>query len=307
LRKSHKNANRIWEDEEINYLIENIGKKDIENAKKLERTLNSVRSKRRNLGYNKKYNPKYQINLDFFKKWGEDMAYLLGFIFGDGSIRIRNKGSELTMKSIDQDLLQSINKVMDSNYKIRKTKENRKLYRLTILRQEIVNDLLKLGVVPNKSLVMKFPIIPDKYLFHFIRGYFDADGHIRIVGNCVDIIFTSGSKSFLDSLSRRLKIFDIKSRVHTQDKYNWSYLNILNESREDFYNNLYKDAGIHLKRKYELFLTFFRNHHIPTIKCIDCSKRIVKTGNNQKRCNICKKENIRHLNRLSYQKKKSRN
>jgi len=289
LKELPKNANRIWKDEETNYLMKNARKKDIENAIKLERSINSIRHKRRSLGYNKKYNSKYHINIDFFKQWNEGMAYVLGFIFGDGSIRIRKEGSDLTIKSKDRALLKSINEVMDSNYVIHKINGNRKLYRLTISRQEIVNDLLKLGVIPNKSLIMQFPIIQEVNLFHFVRGYFDADGHIRIAGNCVDIVFTSGSKSFLESLSKRLKIFEINSRVHSQCNYKWFYLNILNESREIFYNHLYKDADIFLKRKYNTFLVFFKNHHAPMIKCIDCGEEIAKTGNNQKRCNIKKK------------------
>lgn len=38
-------------------------------------------------------------------------------------------------------------------------------------------DLINLGCVPNKSLILKFPtfdIVPEKYMSHFIRGYFDG-------------------------------------------------------------------------------------------------------------------------------------
>jgi hypothetical protein len=35
----------------------------------------------------------------------------------------------------------------------------------------VVNDLLKLGVLPRKSKIIKFPKIPKKYLNHFIRGF----------------------------------------------------------------------------------------------------------------------------------------
>jgi intein/homing endonuclease len=35
-----------------------------------------------------------------------------------------------------------------------------------------------MGMVPNKSLVLKFPDIPKEMYRHFIRGYFDGDGSL---------------------------------------------------------------------------------------------------------------------------------
>ena len=43
----------------------------------------------------------------------------------------------------------------------------------------MVNDLINLGCIPNKSLTLTFPdFINDELLPHFIRGYFDGDGCI---------------------------------------------------------------------------------------------------------------------------------
>lgn len=45
-------------------------------------------------------------------------------------------------------------------------------------------DLIRLGCVPNKSLILKFPsenIFSNPELIrHFIRGYFDGDGSVFI-------------------------------------------------------------------------------------------------------------------------------
>ncbi|MEL3972227.1 LAGLIDADG family homing endonuclease [Rossellomorea oryzaecorticis] len=48
------------------------------------------------------------------------------------------------------------------------------------------------GIQPNKSLSIQLPTIPDSYLNHFIRGYFDGDGSIYKSRNCVCIV--SGNK-----------------------------------------------------------------------------------------------------------------
>mgnify|MGYP002625860766 CR=1 FL=1 len=40
-------------------------------------------------------------------------------------------------------------------------------------------DLIRLGAIPNKSLILEFPKdIPNDLIRHFVRGYFDGDGCI---------------------------------------------------------------------------------------------------------------------------------
>lgn len=42
----------------------------------------------------------------------------------------------------------------------------------------MANDLINLGCVPNKSLILMPPNLKNKFISHFIRGYFDGDGSI---------------------------------------------------------------------------------------------------------------------------------
>ena len=44
-------------------------------------------------------------------------------------------------------------------------------------------DLMKLGVVPRKSLIAEMPNINKSLVRHFIRGYFDGDGNISYTVN----------------------------------------------------------------------------------------------------------------------------
>lgn len=42
------------------------------------------------------------------------------------------------------------------------------------------NDLINLhGIMPWKSYDVQFPFVPEEYLHHFIRGYFDGDGYVN--------------------------------------------------------------------------------------------------------------------------------
>ena len=74
--------------------------------------------------------------------------------------------------------------------------------------QKTVDDLKKLGCVENKSLILTFPSkeqVPEEFIYHFIRGYFDGDGSIckKEKSNCTNYsINIVGTESFIKSLSQ---------------------------------------------------------------------------------------------------------
>ncbi len=303
---NQKNIKKKWTHEEIALLKENSHLRDFDLSTMLNRSVISIRGKRRQIGLIKKENPKYSINMNFFKRWSNSMAYILGYVYADGSIRIRNSGSEVTIKSKDKSILSKMNFLMESSYPIHKELRTKNyIYVLSISRKALVKDLVSLGLTPKKSFTMKFPTVPSEFFFHFVRGYFDGDGHVRILYKSLEISFTSGSSEFLNKLQSRLDENNIVSKIYQQSNGNYFILKILNVSREEAYIAFYKDANIYLERKKKVFDEFFSKFHIKTIQCVDCNKRVVKTGNNQKRCQECKNINQRRLNRISYKKRKN--
>lgn len=76
---------------------------------------------------------------------------------------------------------------------------------LKLNQKKMVRDLLELGILPRKSLNLRFPDIPDQHLNHFIGGYFDGDGYIYTFLKwdkypCVQLSFY-GTKESLISLN----------------------------------------------------------------------------------------------------------
>jgi len=280
--------------------------KDEEIAQKLNRSINSIRNKRRRIGIKKNSKSKYSLNLDFFKFWSNGMAYILGYIFADGYIRIRKSSMELSIKSKDFGILNKMNLAMESNYPISKYETDTGIiYRLSIYRKEIIGDLLNLGLTPRKSLTMIFPKIPYDFIFHFIRGYFDGDGYVRIIGNSLEIKFTSGSLTFLVGLRKELEKLSIKSGIYeySQKKKSYYVLKIFKENQKYFIDKLYDQASLFLQRKQAVFQEYILNHYNLKIKCIDCGEEVKKTGRNQKRCKNCAIKNQREANRISYMKR----
>ena len=156
-----------------------------------------------------------KVNKNFFKTWSHSMAYVLGFIFADGNI-VQTKRNTwfLSIQITDKNILLKIKQLLKAQHKISKRKlikNNKQLYRLQIGSKEICIDLMRLEVSPNKSKVMKFPIIPSVFFPSFLRGYFDGDGHVWVGKNKKVITgFTSGSLGFLQKLKDALRGRGIK-------------------------------------------------------------------------------------------------
>jgi len=197
------------------------------------------------------------------------MAYVLGYIYADGSLEDAYylRGKYLRISSTDKELIDFVKWIMDSEHKIVVTRFNdprRKVhYLLRIGSHKIYDNLTDLGVFPNKSLTMEFPKIAAEFLPHFIRGYFDGDGYVGIEKERkalkrLRVIFVSGSLDFLTSLADKmnqslgLKIIKVYNGWRA---YRLSYST--NDSVKIF-KYIYKDAeGAFLKRKFAVFKKFF--------------------------------------------------
>ena len=158
-------------------------------------------------------------NDNFFKKWTPEMAYILGYFAADGTMIKNKRGAHyIELQSTDKELIVGVKKALGSEHKIAAFFRNerwKKIYRIQIGSKEIFNDLLGHGFMPNKSKVLTFPYVPDDYLSHFVRGYFDGDGNVNYCRywradrhkyyGSFQMHFISGSKNFLLSLHKRLK------------------------------------------------------------------------------------------------------
>ena len=155
---------------------------------------------------------KYNINERFFDKWSPEMAYILGFWFADGYMRIE-KSYRIVFTSADRSILLQIKKAFSSGHPLRGRKEKKGgLYTwdLSLCSKYLYNRLISLGGLRGKSRSMKFPYVPSKYIRDFVRGYFDGDGSVFFVRYTrtkdkritkeLRTNFTSGSQIFLEEL-----------------------------------------------------------------------------------------------------------
>lgn len=274
--------NNAWSSDEIEYLKENYNKKNIkEIAKYLNRTENSVRLKANRNGLKKS---QYNCDYDFFKNIdSEEKAYWLGFIAADGWVTVKELsnagtvGIELQYRDIVH--LKKFNKSICGNYKIDildktcKISSNpdkiHKMCRIRVCSIDMVNDLCKFGITKDKTYNFHLPNLNEDLMRHFIRGYFDGDGCVRIrtrklsSGEPVQYPlcdFSSVDINFLEEL--RQYIYDklnICSYIYTEESGCRRLCIHKNEHTMVFLNYIYNDSKIYLDRKYEIFLSII-NH-----------------------------------------------
>ncbi|MDF9480202.1 LAGLIDADG family homing endonuclease [Bacillus cereus] len=181
---------------------------------------------------------KYDITEDYFKTWSNNMAYILGFIAADGVIQKESY------------ILEDIKKELKTNQPLYQNKKTG-VYMLNINSKTIKDDLINIhGIMPCKSFNIEFPIVPEEYLHHFVRGYFDGDGYVKYETYTVN--FVGGSYNFMNSLHQILQNRNLRADLLNQNKH---YRVILSgrKSIQLFSNWIYKDKDIYLHRKYEVF------------------------------------------------------
>lgn len=214
---------------------------------------------------------KYAANERFFEQWSPEMAYVLGYIYADGSLEDASylRGKYIRLSSTDKITIERIRVLMESEHTIVVSQPTKKhpgktRYLIRIGSHKIYDDLVKLGLYPNKSLTIGLPAIPSEYIADFTRGYLDGDGCIYlqtinrsygIAARRLRTIFTSGSRLFLEELARILHTkcgIRLRNLTHGQRAFRLSY-----STRDSviLLNFLYEGApvGLFLDRKYEKF------------------------------------------------------
>lgn len=209
------------------------------------------------------------LNIDFFKKWSQEMAYILGYFAADGSMYVNPRGSKyITFSSIDRELLEKVKHNLNSKHKIalrKRYNENWKdSFTFQIGSKEMYSDLIKLGFMQHKARRFHLPKAPKKYMSHFIRGYFDGDGSVtrgyfkrkdrnNKMTPYLLTCFASANYSFLKEISVFLKknINMGKGCINKKSGH-------LNYSKMDsikLFEYMYKDVpkALYLQRKYIKF------------------------------------------------------
>lgn len=194
----------------------------------------------------------------------EHEAYILGFLYADGCISNNVKGKYyslvLTLSDKDEQILQDIGSSF-GKWKIKKVVSKCQTgsfntIRLDICDVNLIQNLIKLGVTPNKTYENNsyvFDNVPHDLKHHFVRGYFDGDGSVGIYNRkCVFSTVSVNEKLTYSILHFINSELSIETKIVKDGKY--YRIRMHGNPRCIMIKELiYKDASIFMIRKKEVF------------------------------------------------------
>ena len=218
----------------------------------------------------------YKINESYFDNIDSpNKAYILGFLWADGCNFPKKGTVSMTLDEKDRDDLDNIRNEIGSERPLEFIDYSNKhdfgytyknQYRLLLFSAHMCKALESIGMVPNKSLVVEFPILSNELVRHFIRGLFDGDGSIcrhqyknrnsyqhtltitstlMICEKLVDIV--------QNELHINCHIYDASNHNGVTKVFNISGKNQIKK----FMDWIYNESDLKLQRKYERYIQYF--------------------------------------------------
>jgi len=203
---------------------------------------------------------KYFVDENFFRYIEtQDQAYILGYLYADGVVI---PPYAFSVSSTDLELLKNTREALRSTHPIslaRKVVEGKifTINTLLISCKQLVGDLINCGCIPRKSGGgLRFPEMLEGLQSHFIRGYFDGDGCVRVDSkNNLRVDFV-GCFELLNDIKLSLEKYTAVGRVKIHPHGNVYRLEYSgNMNAKEIREFMYKDAHFSLERKKRLIFS----------------------------------------------------
>ena len=267
----HPKLNKEREQKVCQLYLSGKNKNQIEKDLKINtKTINFVLDKyeiksRTNTEIHKKYtlDEQYFENINTPRK-----AYFLGLLYADGTVN--NKRFSIALQEQDKHILESFLLELHSdrplyfrNYKCKNENWSNQ-YVLSISNVAMCQDLMNLGVVPHKSLILDFPnenILNPKFYSSFLLGYMDGDGCIiKNEARCTLVSTEQFCNKVKIILENKLNIHCSISYCHQNVDTSTRDLRISGKNQVmKFLDWIYSDSKYYLFRKYNIYQELYCN------------------------------------------------
>lgn len=200
-------------------------------------------------------NSRHNIPLDYFNNIdSEEKAWVLGWIAGDGHVSIQYNTFSISI--VDLDIVEIFRDIFKVPISKKKPVEGRQhQYTVCVNSKEMaikIRDILKLPKDTNqKERFVSIPNIGSHLIIHFIRGFFEAEGSIRLTKKRIPTASISSSSSII--LNQINDYFKGVGTAYFRD--NIGSLEFSGVNCLDFLGKMYNNETMYkLKRKYDKYL-----------------------------------------------------
>lgn len=201
------------------------------------------------------------INNSYFNNESQNMAYILGLLASDGTIRKDSNSIKLTLAEQDSEILEKIKNELEYSGTIKHYQDSKgyKNATLTFTSKKIKDKLAEYNIIPLKTFSFTFPTKLNKiYWKDFIRGYFDGDGCISSAGeSAIRAQICSARKETLEAILNYLEEEfnipkpNIQMQMRVKPLYYFQYSSI---PTRKFFESIYYPNCLCLQRKYNKFI-----------------------------------------------------
>jgi len=200
-------------------------------------------------------------------------AYWVGYLLADGTIW----RGYICLRTIDKNLLMQFKHFIGCNLPIVESPCNTNwstkniLWDFRIHCNRMVDDLKQYGVIHGKTHKKRIKNIPEKFISHFVRGFFDGDGCVNVSKPnhyletwipSIQVSFTS-NKSMLEDIQLILHHLGLVSMTKiTQNKTCPKTYALVYSSAvaRNILKWMYKDATCFLPRKKRIYDNYVQNY-----------------------------------------------
>ena len=196
--------------------------------------------------------PKGKVKIE----WSPNFAYAIGLIASDGNLS--SNGRHIVFVSKDSEQIENFLRALGIENHI--SRDNTKIWRVQFSDVLFYRFLITIGLIPNKSKILRGIEVPEKYFFHFLRGVFDGDGSTYSYWDkrwrssfMYYVCFASASPVFIEWLRIQIETsLLVKGHVTHSKGKNTGQLKYAKQDGLKLLRRMYAGpkASIHLSRKY---------------------------------------------------------
>lgn len=208
-----------------------------------------------------------EFNEKYFDNINSESAYVLGYVLGDGSVRLDKTHHDFVIRVAEKDLqvLEQIAISMEVKKDLRYVKSTNS-YVLGLSSTYLCKALISLGVIQCKSNTKCSPFMPLEFIYEFILGLIDADGSICLDTRHKGYLNVTICQNVINS-EFMLKIKDILNSLGIKTTHN-VYKNIINicvsgHNAVKLLDECYNKSKLRNIRKYKKYLEY---HYFRGIK-----------------------------------------